>query len=287
MINFSNLYNQIKDDLASSGIENAANEAGWIIAFRMEDRLQALQADPDKIIPQHVEKKIKNDVALRMKGVPLARIQGVRDFWTLELGLNAHTLDPRPDSEAVIELALALFKDKPPQTMIDLGTGSGCLLLALLSEWKSSFGVGVDYAYDAITAARANAVRNRVADRAAFINGDWMGAFSGSVDLIVSNPPYISSADIAGLSAEVRNYDPLLALDGGETGMDAYKKILAQAPDILSKKGILLFETGDAMVASIVHEAVQCGFKKIAEKQDLKGIVRSLALQKTDSGDNS
>src|SRR5262249_1263484 len=151
----------------------------------------------------------------RLKGEPVARILGHKEFWGLPLKLSAATLVPRPDTETVVELALDIIREsKRPLRIADIGTGTGAILLALLSELPHAFGVGTHIRLDGLTTARRNAVDLKLASRAAFVATDYAAALSGPFDLMVSNPPYIRSADIAGLAVEVRNFDPTFALDG-------------------------------------------------------------------------
>ncbi|KMO27620.1 SAM-dependent methyltransferase, partial [Methylobacterium tarhaniae] len=171
-------------------------------------------------------------------GEPVARIIGAWEFWGLPFGLSSDTLVPRPDTETLVEAALGLgLGPDAPHRLADLGTGSGCILVALLTEWPQAVGLGIDRSPGACVTARANAARNGVADRAAFAVGDWASALSGPFDVVVANPPYIASEVIAGLSGEVRDHDPRLALDGGADGLDAYRTILAQVPRLLAPGG--------------------------------------------------
>ncbi len=164
----------------------------------------------------------------RLAGEPVARILGAKEFWGLPLQLSAATLVPRPDTETVVELALEMLRAEPePKRRLriaDIGTGSGAILLALLSELPDAFGVGTDVSVAALRTASRNAARLGFASRTAFVACDYAAALSAPFDLMVSNPPYIRSADIAGLATEVRDHDPIVALDGGADGLDAYRR---------------------------------------------------------------
>jgi release factor glutamine methyltransferase len=170
----------------------------------------------------------------------MALILGHAGFWTLDLEVSADTLIPRADSEALVELALQL-RPPPPRPggprILDLGTGTGCLLLALLAEWPMAEGVGVDLNPAAAALAARNAARNGLADRARFLAGHWAGALDARFDLVLSNPPYIESAAIPGLMPEVALHEPQAALDGGADGLDAYRAILAELPRLLAPGG--------------------------------------------------
>ena len=185
-------------------------------------------------------------VERRLKREPVGRILGHRDFWTLELELSPATLEPRPDTERLVEGVLDLVEDRQaPLNIVDLGTGTGCILLALLSELPNATGLGLDRSEEAARTARRNGTLNRLGDRARFVVGDWTAALApGGFDIIVSNPPYIPSADLAGLDPEVRLFDPQAALDGGPDGLEPYRLLAAAAPSLLRPQGIVGFEVG-------------------------------------------
>ena len=183
--------------------------------------------------------------ARRLQGEPVARILGEKEFWGLTLGLSPETLVPRPESETVVEAALtAVGRRTRPMILADLGTGSGALLLALLSELPQAFGFGTDLGVGALATARDNAARLGLDARAGFVACDYARALSGPFDCIVCNPPYIATYEIATLSPEVRDYDPRLALDGGVDGLDGYRAIAADAPRLLAPGGSLVVELG-------------------------------------------
>jgi release factor glutamine methyltransferase len=177
-------------------------------------------------------------------GEPLQRILGEWEFWGLPFHLSKDTLVPRPDTETLVEAALKKYKNNPPEKILDLGTGSGCILIALLHEWPESYGVGIDLSADAIKTAQKNAVRNNVFRRASFVQGDWTQGVEGKFNLIVSNPPYIDTDHITSLMMEVKDFDPILALDGGADGLQAIRAILNQIPDCLEKAGTAFLEIG-------------------------------------------
>ncbi len=252
------------DELAASGIETAALDARILV----EEALGITATDlalrgAEPVGPAGAE-RLSAYLARRAAGEPVARIIGAWEFWGLPFGLSPETLVPRPDTETLVEAALGL-RPEGPYRLADLGTGSGCILVALLTEWPRAFGVGLDRSYGALRTARANAARNGVADRAAFVAGDWAAALAGPFDIVVANPPYIASEVIAGLSGEVRDHDPRLALDGGPDGLDAYRTILAQVPRLLAPGGHLLVEIGYDQ-----EEAL----RRLADAQDLSTQVR-------------
>ncbi|NEL27430.1 MAG: peptide chain release factor N(5)-glutamine methyltransferase, partial [Xanthomonas perforans] len=198
------------------------------------------------------------------------------------------TLVPRPDTESVVEAALGLFPERERKLrLIDLGTGSGCILVALLHERPRAYGIGLDRAQGALAVARNNAAANGVADRASFLCGSWLDALSGPFDLIVSNPPYIAAPVIATLEPEVRLHDPRAALDGGDDGLDAYRAILAglaRRPGLLSAQGALVLEIGYDQGPALTGLAQAMGFADVRVGRDLAGNDRVVTLRPSLAG---
>ena len=221
----------------------------------------------------------------RLAGEPVARILGLKEFWGLPLQLTAETLVPRPDTETVVELSLEMLRALPlPDRRLriaDLGTGSGAILLALLSELPEADGFGTDISEAALQTARGNAAALGLADRVVFIACDYASGLSGPFDLVVSNPPYIRSADIAGLAIEVRDHDPRLALDGGADGLDAYRALVPQAAKLLAPRGALVLEAGHSQSDDIQQLMAAAGLTlERPAKADLAGIRRAVAGRK-------
>jgi release factor glutamine methyltransferase len=219
----------------------------------------------------------------RLAREPVARIIGGREFWGLPIMVSPATLVPRPETETVVESALAVVEAQrarnDPIAIADLGTGSGAILVALLAELPRAVGIGTDCDAAALITARANAERLGFAARAQFVGCHFAAAVSGPFDLIVSNPPYVRSADIAGLAPEVRAYDPLVALDGGPDGLDAYHAIAADAARLLKPGGHLVVEIGEGQAAAVRSIFGDAGFKATASSRcDLAGIERALDL---------
>ena len=217
--------------------------------------------------------------ARRLEREPVARILGVKEFWGLPLRLNNATLVPRPETETVVEAALAVIDSAGPRTralrIADLGTGSGALLVALLTELPNATGIGTDMSRDALAAARDNASRLGITARTEFAICDFGAALAGRFDLVVSNPPYIASADIDTLSPEVR-HDPRSALDGGADGLDCYRTIAKQAPELLKPDGDLVVELGIGQEPAVAKLFRAVGLKPSAARPDLLGIPRAL-----------
>jgi len=214
----------------------------------------------------------------RIAHEPLAFIVGRREFWSMVFHVSPATLIPRPDSETLIEAAMATFSNRPPPgRIIDLGTGTGCLLAALLTEFPSAFGVGLDLDPDAAALAKRNATRLGLVKRSAFVVGDWTNSISGRFDLIICNPPYISAADIETLMPEVACHEPGRALDGGLDGYDAYRAILPLLKDYLEPDGAAILELGFGQANYVVDLAREAGLDA-ALRVDLVGISRAIVL---------
>ncbi|NEU11814.1 peptide chain release factor N(5)-glutamine methyltransferase [Methylobacterium sp. BTF04] len=227
--------------------------------------------------------RLGSAVERRLAGEPVARIVGAWEFWGLPFGLSPDTLIPRPDTETLVEAALALHLDRRRSLrVLDLGTGSGCILVALLTERPLSFGIGLDRSLGALKQARINAFANGVGERAAFVNADWSAGLSGPFDLVVSNPPYIASAAIPGLDAEVRLHDPTAALDGGADGLDAYRCIVEQVaagPVCLDQGAAIVFEVGYDQADAVVEIGISAGFAHAEITRDLAGHARVVTLR--------
>lgn len=220
-------------------------------------------------------------VERRASRVPVSRIVGTRGFWTLDLALNGATLDPRPDTETVVDSVLEALPDREaPLRILDLGTGSGAILLALLSELPNATGLGVDLADDALSQAAANAAANDLDGRASFAKGSWTDGLDEEFDVVVSNPPYIPSADIAGLDPEVREHDPPLALDGGPDGLDAYRAIAAALDGVLKPGGIAALEVGIGQAEDVSGLLIAHGLILTGMRNDLSGIARCVRGEK-------
>lgn len=223
----------------------------------------------------------------RIAGEPVARIVGRSAFFGLEFAVGADTLVPRPDSETVVEAALAFAEDRDgrqrPPTILDLGTGSGILLLTLLSRLPLATGVGVDIAPGALSVARENAAALGLSDRLQFVLGDWGSALTGGFDIVVANPPYIESAVIADLQVEVARHDPHIALDGGVDGLEAVRAILVDLDRLLAGAGRGFIEIGFDQAAAVAALAEAHGFYATFHR-DLGEIERVAELRRKSGG---
>lgn len=226
---------------------------------------------PELVFSGQEQQLVEMIVQRRQNGEPLAHIFGEWEFWSLPFYLSKHTLVPRPDTETIIDAALKRFKSSPPETILDLGTGSGCILIALLHEFESAFGIGIDLSAGAVKTARRNAIRNNVHRRAHFMRASWFDGVRGTFDLIVSNPPYIKSADIAALMPEVKDFDPMLALDGGTDGFDQIRILLRDLQRYLSPRGAAMIEIGYDQADEMINLVENSGLCVIDVHRDLNG----------------
>jgi len=272
---------QIAATLNAAGIENAAGEARALIAAALGLDLTSLVTKADRLLSAAESAHVRDFARRRVEGEPVSRIAAVREFWGLSFALSAATLDPRADSETVVELALECVTTMPAQdhpVIVDIGTGSGALIVALLSEIPGAFGVAIDRAVDALHTARANARALGTASRTAFVLGDFASALGGAIDLIVANPPYICSSDIPLLSREVRDHDPRLALDGGADGLDAYRSLIPAAAGALKSGGALIVEIGQGQAGAVTElMAASALVVRTPPRADLAGIPRAIA----------
>jgi release factor glutamine methyltransferase len=224
---------------------------------------------------------VREVAARRAAGEPLSRIVGKRGFWGLSLTISPQVLDPRPETESIVEASITIFSDRrgEPLRILDLGVGSGSLLCALLTEFANAGGVGVDISAGAAHVAHGNLDAYGLSERAEIRVGDWTRDLKGQFDLVVSNPPYVPTADLPRLPREVRDFDPWLALDGGIDGLAAYRRILWGSRSLLAPRGWLLAEITPRQAAPVTAIAKQCGFTDTMTYKDLSCLDRVLAAR--------
>lgn len=264
-----------------AGVDDPATDARLLLCAAAEIDHAALIRDPDTELEEDARVRLSAFANRRVAREPVTRILGSRGFWSLDIEVGAGVLDPRPDSETVIDAALRAFADRQaePLRIADLGSGSGALICALLDVFGRATGVAVDLSSQARRLTERNLRACGILSRARVIEGDWAILKGEAFDLVVSNPPYIRSGDIASLDAEVRDYDPRLALDGGADGLDAYRSLADLLPGLLSTHGRAIVEMGAGQVAGIADVMRAGGLEIEAVQSDLSGIERAMILR--------
>jgi release factor glutamine methyltransferase len=266
-------------EFRAHGIETPELDARLLVGHALGLDHAALAAAGARILDAGEASAIAALAHRRLVHEPVSRIIGMKEFWSLQLRVDAATLVPRPETETVVEAALAAIDRRGPRgralRIADLGTGSGAILLALLSELQNAFGVGSDTSLRTLAAAHDNARRLGLR-RAAYVACDMAAALSGPFDVIVSNPPYIASGEIAKLPPEVRLFDPRLALDGGADGLDCYRAIAATAPALLAPDGVIVVELGAGQAEPVATLFAAAGLVLSSPRSDLSGVPRAL-----------
>lgn len=266
--------------LREAGVESAEADARILLAFALGIDAAALLAAPEEIIDADAAVTFENILTRRIAREPVAHITGEKEFWSLPFAVTRDVLVPRPETETIVEAALAAFPERECEfRMLDFGTGSGALLGAILSERPHARGVGLDKSKAALDVARRNVERLELAQRAELIEGDWSYRFDCTFDLIVSNPPYIVRSELALLSPDVRDHDPALALDGGPDGLDAYRAIVNRLDELLISSGVAVLELGigqQRAVSALINTGGRLAVQRTLP--DLSGIPRALVI---------
>jgi len=259
------------------------NRAFWNMDFRLSPETLDPRPDTETLVEAVLAALPHRDTRLR--------ILGNRAFWNMDFRLSPETLDPRPDTETLVEAVLAALPHRDAcLRILDLGTGTGCILIALLSELPNAMGIGTDVSHAALVTARENASEAGVAERARFVQADWLSGIAGQFDVIVSNPPYIARAELSSLSREVRAHDPIAALDGGPDGLSAYRAILGELGRVMAPGAIAAFEVGAGQAAAVGAIMTATGLAPVqpdqaAIKRDLAGIERALVMKRREAGE--
>lgn len=277
------LYLKTRAKLREGDIENPDLAARLLVRAALDISEIDLIVSPGMEVSREREERAEDYTKRRLAGEPVSRIFGEREFRSLSFAVTPAVLDPRADTETLVEAALNRFARRAPAAILDLGTGSGCIVVSLLKEWPAAKGAGVDISQDALAVAAENARRHGVLERLTLLQGDWLSPVEGVFDLIVANPPYIPSGEIESLAPEVKNHDPILALDGGNDGVQAYKKILGNVKNHLDPQGCCFFEIGAGQAEGVARLAEDAGLFVRESYKDLAGIVRVLEIA---SGEN-
>lgn len=280
MTALGSVYQQAKKSLENAGIDTPAFDARLIIQHHTGLTSSDFIGASDHLLTPAQTESIHRDIARRVAGEPVFRILGEREFHGLPFKVTPDTLDPRPDTETLVNAALGAVPPGKPLRILDLGTGTGCILISLLHEWPNATGVGIDISPGALNVAKENAGRNGVETRAEFRVGSWFEPLKGDekFDLIVSNPPYIEESDIENLAVEVRNHDPILALSGGIDGLDAYKSIIPNLKKHLFPGGRVFLEMGFSQMFHVKRLVDESNATLIREHLDLAGISRVIEI---------
>ena len=272
----------LEQTMEAAGIASAKVDARCLLGLALGRDMPVLPHEDLSLLDASFQKHLSVMLERRLAGEPISRIRGWREFWSLRFAISQSTLDPRPDSETMIEAAVTWVISNPaqmgPLRCLDLGTGSGCLILALLSELPQVTGIGIDISRDAIGVAAANANSLGLGDRVQFHQHSFYDDLSnfGSFDIILSNPPYIPTLDIADLEVDVRDFDPALALDGGVDGMACWRGLLPRLVESLSDEGAAFVEIGKGQEAAILQLASNANLELVKSHRDLSDVIRCL-----------
>jgi len=275
------VVSELSDRFSAAGIETSRLDARILVARAVSIEPSLVFARSDQEMDPEARHAVEIWAARRLGREPLSRILGKREFWGLNFGLSADTLDPRPDTETVVEAVLDLkprLQGRPVQ-ILDLGTGTGCILLAILSDWSAATGLGIDLSEGAVRTARQNASDLCFEDRAWFRVGMWAKELDGTFDVVVSNPPYIAESEREFLPDEVAKFDPSLALFAGVDGLDAYRELIPSAKQVLKPDGYLVLEVGITQCQAVADLISSHGFGPVSVRKDLSGADRCLVAQ--------
>ena len=265
--------------LRAAAIEAPRYEVRLLLAHVLACRTEDLLRDPRAAVPLAEAQRFAGLVQRRVGHEPVAYLLGEQEFWSLRFAVSPATLIPRADSEALVEAVLEAFPNRAaPLRVLDLGTGTGCLLLATLAEYPAASGLGLDRNPAAAALAAGNARALGLADRARFLAADWAAPLQARFDLVLSNPPYIEAAAIPGLMPDVALHEPAGALDGGADGLDAYRAIVADLPRLLRPGGKAVLELGAGQAPAVAALARAAGLGVLGCREDLGGIPRALVL---------
>lgn len=274
--NIGNVWRRLSLRFEKAGINSANLDAKLLVAHGLSiDQLQLVVEEKRLVRPDQIE-SIEQLALRRLTNEPVARILGFKEFYSLEFLLNAATLIPRPETEMLVELGIKLLTGKRAPKILELGVGSGCVIISLLNSIKQAQAIGVDISGHALEAAGNNGQVHGVENRINWLCGSWFEPIKAQekFDLIVANPPYIAKETIAILSADVREFDPEIALDGGVSGLDAYEQIIGKAKNFLCESGVLLLEIGFDQAQSVSRLCQSGGFAQVKMHHDLGGLDR-------------
>lgn len=271
------LWTDARRRLEAAGVDSPVIDARLLLEAGAGVGRVDIVTDPRRPVSTAQAAAVEALLRRREAREPIGHILGHKGFWTLDFTVNADVLSPRPETELLVEVAMETLPKGWPARVLDLGVGSGAILLSVLSERPESTGLGIDTSEAALAVARGNSERLGFSDRAELRQGNWTDGIEGQFDLILSNPPYIPSADIDGLDPEVAKWEPRLALDGGPDGLAPYRRIIADLPRLLSPTGAFAFEVGRGQAEAVQALAEAQGLTTSTPRLDLAGIHRVVA----------
>lgn len=275
----SELQKKITKILAEGGIETNSLDARIILREIFNFDEKELILNSDLILSESKISKVQKIITRRLNFEPVSKIFGKRDFYNSTFSISDDVLDPRPETENIVEIANNFILEKGYESFIDLGTGSGCIILSILKENKNLTAVGVDISIDAINIAKKNSKDMNLEKRSSFLVSNWLSSIYNSYDLIISNPPYIPSDEIITLSKTVKNFDPLISLDGGQDGLKCYKEIAEDINRVINKNGRVILEIGYNQAHDVIKIFESKEFKLLKIYNDINGLNRILTFE--------
>jgi len=275
----SELQKKITKILAEGGIETNSLDARIILKEIFNFDEKELILNSDLILSESKISKVQKIITRRLNFEPVSKIFGKRDFYNSTFSISDDVLDPRPETENIVEIANNFILEKGYESFIDLGTGSGCIILSILKENKNLTAVGVDISIDAINIAKKNSKDMNLEKRSSFLVSNWLSSIYNSYDLIISNPPYIPSDEIITLSKTVKNFDPLISLDGGQDGLKCYKEIAQDINRVINKNGRVILEIGYNQAHDVIKIFESKEFKLLKIYNDINGLNRILTFE--------
>ena len=277
-----------RDRLRSAGVDSPVIDARLLIEAAAGVSRTDLITDPYRELDPQALSTLEAYVERRSRREPVSHILGRKGFWKIMVQVNAHVLTPRPETEVIVDHALRAFAEPEPFTVLDLGVGSGAILLAILAERPAARGLGVDVSEEALAVARENAANLGLASRTALLRGDWTSGLDGDgFDLVVSNPPYIRTGDLEALAPEVRDHEPRLALDGGEDGLRDYRLLAGEILRVLKPGGLFLVETGADQGGAVAQLFTTAGGQGVGVLKDLSDRDRVVTGRKKALGNSA
>ena len=275
----SEIKKKLSKNFSISGIETSELDARLILKEILSFDDKELIINENYNIPERFIKEIFAIGERRLKGEPISKIFKKRNFYKSTFIISNDVLDPRPETELIVEIANNFIKKNEVKNILDLGTGSGCILLSILKENKMINGLGIDLSKEAINIAQKNSKKLQVEKQSNFLISNWMESINFKFDIVVSNPPYIPSKDIKKLSKDVKKFDPLISLDGGEDGLSCYRLIVKDLKRVITKNAIIIIEIGCNQSKLVEEIFKKNDFKLVKKYNDINGLDRVLTFQ--------